>query len=434
MRPPKPVNPDGIETLGLRWRPRKKHWNAYWIARQDIADRGYPIKSRFLWSTEAQPTLTLDDWQSLSTACEVLQGEMLGWGTQVFGAFDPAAMFDDTIASLIAIYLKDPDSPYKDLRYHPSVVYAKRMESIRKAIGHERISTMTFRDVKRWYRMWRDPDGENRVSHAYEHIKFVRIAFSFGALLKLPGCAAAKAVMSEMEFENPKRRSDILTAEHSALIRGEAHRQNLGSMARAQAFQHDLMVRQKDVIGELIPVSEPGLSDVQMGGFKWVGGFRWENLDQNMMLTHRLSKSIRGRRAMSDPDAGKALPWNLLLYPSVMEELCLMVGVPLGQLRRDMLPASGPMIVAEHSGKPWRQKVFANKWRELARAVGIPENVQNRDSRAGAATDAEQKGADLERIRPAMGHSNVDTTRIYLRDEAAATAEIARVRFGKNTS
>jgi hypothetical protein len=138
MRPPRPETPEGIETLGLGWRPRKTHWNGYWIARQDIVDRGYPVKSRFLWSTKDQPTLTPENWQELSTACAVLQGEMLNWGRSDIEQFDALAMFDGTMASLIDIYLKDPDSPYQKLRHQASVTYSSQVEALRKEAG-ERI-------------------------------------------------------------------------------------------------------------------------------------------------------------------------------------------------------------------------------------------------------------------------------------------------------
>ena len=76
-----------------------------------------------------------------------------------------------------------------------------------------------------------------------------------------------------------------------------------------------------------------------------------------------------------------------------------MARVRPAQLQRNMLPASGPVIVAEHNGLPWIDKVFQTNWRKIARAIGIPDNVQNRDSRAGATTDAERKGADIEKLR-----------------------------------
>lgn len=439
MRPPKPQNPEGVETLGLGWRPRKTHWNGYWIARQDIADRGYPIKSRFLWSTKDRPELTLDDWQAMSTACAVLQGEMLNWGKPEFGKFDALAMFDDTVASLVEIYLKDPDSNYKSLRYQASISYARQLETIRKNHGPERVSQLTFRDFKRWYESALEHDCDKPLSYAHQHMTFIRLVFAFGTLLKLPGCAAARAVLSEMKFELPKSRAEIITGEQVVRLRKGAHDKGRPSIAFAQTLQDCLMVRQKDVIGELIPKSDPGLSDVHMGEFKWVAGIRWEELDANFTLTHRLSKSIRGRRNMALTDTGKTKVWNFWNYPPVIEELCLMAGASRAELRRDLFPASGPMVIAEHSAKPWRTKTFAKEWRKIATHVGIPENVQNRDTRAGAATDAGQKGADVdrkaaaERVRPALGHSNEGTTQIYLRADDEATARIAELRFGKQT-
>lgn len=439
MRPPKPQNPEGVETLGLGWRPRKTHWNGYWIARQDIVDRGYPIKSRFLWSTKDRPTPTLDDWQSLSVACAVLQGEMLNWGKPEFGKFDALAMFDDTMASLIEIYLKDPDSNYKNLRYTSEVSYARHLEEIRKAHGAERISRLTFRDFKRWYEAALEHDCDKPLSYAHQRMTFIRLALAFGTLLKLPGCADARAVLSEMKFELPKSRTEIITGEQVAKLRKGAHEKGRASIALAQTLQDCLMVRQTDVIGQLVPKSHPGLSDVHMGEFKWVAGFRWEELDANFTLTHRLSKSIKGKRGMALVDTGKVKIWNFWNYPPIIEELCLKAGVPRAELCRDLFPASGPLVVAEHSRLPWRYKMFAKIWRKIATSVGIPKNVQNRDTRAGAATDAGQKGADVdrkaaaERVRPALGHSNDGTTQIYLRADDEATARIAEIRFGKQT-
>lgn len=445
MRPPRPVNPEGIETLGLRWRARETHWKAYWLPRQDIAERGYPIRSRLLWPPANDLTAT-PDWNALKAACNTLQNEMLTWGPIAAGKFDPLSWFDDTVASVIDIYLNDPDSPYKELGYQASLTYADRLELIRAEHGTERIigskdhPGLTFRSFKHWHEKWRDPDGANRVSHAYEHIKFTRIAFHFCALAKVPGCKDISEILSEMEFENPKSRTQVVTPEQSILLRKGAHQVGRPSIAFAQALQDGLIVRQKDVIGELIPRSHPGISDTHMGAFKWVKGFRWEELDNNFTLTHRLSKSLRGKRAIANPDSGKTKVWSLWLYPTIIEELCLIAGVARAELRRDMFPASGPMVTAEHTrGLPWRQKVFANKWRKIARLVGIPDEVQNRDTRAGAATDADQKGADVDRkkaasaIRPALGHSKDGTTLIYLRGDDEATARIAQLRFGDQT-
>ena len=98
MQPPKPEKPAHLETRGLVWRPRKRHWIAYWIPRQDIAAQGYPIESRRLWPPSNRPNAvpTEADWEDLARACDVLQNEMLTWGSGVL-VHDQLAAFDDTI-------------------------------------------------------------------------------------------------------------------------------------------------------------------------------------------------------------------------------------------------------------------------------------------------------------------------------------------------
>jgi len=435
MRPSRPVKPAHLETRGLVWRPRKKHWAAYWIPRQDIAARGYPIESRLLWPPSNRPTAipTEADWRDLARACDVLQNEMLAWGSGV-PVVNPLAGFDGTIASLVRIYLHHEQSPYHGLRHNTQITYGRRMDYISRDFGHKRIADMTVADFREMHSFWLAPtdvNGKRRVSHAHEQMVYVRQAFRFGKALKLPGCRDAKDILDEMDFPNVRQRTTIISNEQAVLIRAEAHRRQLPSIAIAQALQTSLAVRQKDAIGEWVPVSDPGMSDVHDGMWKWVVGFRWEEIGKDFRLKHRLSKSLRGREAVADKDEGKTKEWLLSLYPMLMDELASMAGVGPSDLRREMLPASGPVVIAEHNGLPWVDKAFQANWRRIARAVGIPDEVQSRDSRAGAATDAELKGADVEKVRKGLGHSRPDTTRIYLRDESEATAEIARLRFGK---
>ena len=54
---------------------------------------------------------------------------------------------------------------------------------------------------------------------------------------------------------------------------------------------------------------------------------------------------------------------------------------------------SGPVILDERTGKPYRQCEFARRFREVAWAAGVPDTIWNMDARAGAVTDAYEKGA-----------------------------------------
>jgi integrase len=88
-------------------------------------------------------------------------------------------------------------------------------------------------------------------------------------------------------------------------------------------------------------------------------------------------------------------------------------------------------LVSERIGRPWHRNSFALVWRKIARAAGIADNIQNRDSRPGAATEADVAGAPQEKIQRGLGHSRGETTRIYLREEVEVSRELARLRTKK---
>jgi hypothetical protein len=164
---------------------------------------------------------------------------MLTWGSGVL-VHDQLAEFDDTIGSLIRIFLRHPDSPYDNLRHNVQVTYSRRMSYIDRDFGHKRVSALTISDFKEMHKFWlapKVPNEKRRVSHAHEQMVFVRQLFRFGKALKLPGCRDAKDILDEMEFPNVRRRTTIIDNDQAVLIRAEAHRRCLPSIALAQAFQ-----------------------------------------------------------------------------------------------------------------------------------------------------------------------------------------------------
>ena len=432
-RPPKPVKPEGLSTPGLRWLPRKTHRVATWVGRADIIERGYSLKTQRLWppsgSERTQPEH--DEWLAIASQCDKLQTEMLEWANKGPPDWDPRAVYDGTLGSTITIYQKDPDSPFHGLRIGPRRNYISNQKTLKQACGGAVIADLDFRVFKQVHKGFCKPKHENgkpRMARGYAMVQHLRIVLSFGALCRLPGCKEARDTLSEMEFAVPKKRKTIITAQQCVLIRREAHRVGLHSMAATQAWEYSLGVRQKDIIGEMVPISEPGISDVLWNHKKWLFGATWNEVDGDFMFEHRLSKSLRGRDAIMDPDAGKVKRWNLRIYPMIMEELRIMAGVsPDANLRREMFPASGPIMICEENGRPWTSTLFGERWREVATTVGVPTNVQNRDSRAGFATEAEVGGADLGAIGKALGHAKPETTRIYTRGDDEVTENVARL-------
>jgi hypothetical protein len=217
-----------------------------------------------------------------------------------------------------------------------------------------------------------------------------------------------------MKFKQGSARTERLTAEHAIAVRAQAHAKGLASMALAQALQFDLMLRQKDVIGEWVPISEPGEpSAVINGNAKWMRGLRWDEIDANLTLRHTTSKRQ------------KDIAVNLRQAPMVMEELTRQFGEGF---TRDDLPASGPIIVQEKTELPYSAIQFRKVWRTLATAAGVPATVRNMDSRAGAITEATDAGADLESVRHAATHSDIGMTQRYSRGGEGKTAQVMQLR------
>lgn len=428
----RPEKPTDLSTPGLVWRPRKRGWLAYWVARADIVERGYPVKSAQLWPpSEGQhgPAPTPDEWHAIASRCETLQAEMLAWSSGRVRQWNPHKVYDGRLTTLIDVYLQDPDSPFKELRYHVARKYERVLEQLRAAVGEALIPALTFRDFKRWHEGFCAPKidgGKRRISRGHVFMTYLRLAVGFGALLKLPGCRDAKETLGDMTFENPKRRTAVVVARQVVAIRAEAHRRGVGSVGFAQALQFELTLRQKDVVGEWVPLAEPGVSDIfdaapraiTQTAQKWLHGLRWEEIDADLILTHRISKSIRGRRGVLDPDAGKIKRFDLKAYPMVMEELAL---IP-PEAR------TGALVKCEYTGLPWRTKVFQGKWRTIATAAGVPTDVQNRDSRAGAITEGRKAGARLEDMRHVAAHSKIEQTAGYDRGDIDDDNKVAQLR------
>jgi hypothetical protein len=91
-----------------------------------------------------------------------------------------------------------------------------------------------------------------------------------------------------------------------------------------------------------------------------------------------------------------------------------------------MLPSSGPMVIDQDTGLPYREVTYRQHWRKIATDVGVPETVQNRDSRAGGITEAIAMDGNVEAARHAAGHSHHQTTLRYSRQGDRQTAKVAQ--------
>lgn len=387
---------------GITWRRNANGWEARWRARTDLYKKGYKPAVVLLWaSREGQPDLTDADVLYIQDRCRSHQDDMLLWAR---GGIPLVGHFDGTLVSLSHCYRTDDDSTYRKTRYRTRRHYDTLCARLIKDHGSELIADIRGRHVKRWHEEW-CKDGKITMAHAL--VGMLRTLVNFGAtILEEPECTRLAGVLSGMRFEMPKPRDARLTADHAIAIRAKAHELGQHSIALAQAIQFDLMLRQKDVIGEWVPLGEPGVSDVTFRSNKWLRGLRWEEIDVNRVLRHVTSKRQ------------KAIEAPLGLAPMVMEELALL----------GTLPERGPVIVSERTGRPWQTQVFRKVWRDVATAAGVPKDVRNMDTRAGAISEATDAGAELEHVRHAATHSDISMTQRYSRGSEDKIANVMTLR------
>ena len=385
---------------GLVWRRLVNGWRCHWQARGDLVKRGYTLKTRLLWSgTEPSDA----DRLHISDQCRLLQDEMLVWGR---GGTPLMLPYDGTLRGLIQSYQTDLDSTYHKLRFHTRRMYDSLLNRIARDHGAELVENINQRMLLRWHEAW-SANGEH-ITTGHSLITTLRIIVAFGAgLLEDADCQRLAGLLRTMRFQQGQARKTVLTAEHVIAIRQRAHAEGRPSIALAQAIQFELALRQKDVVGEWVPLKEPGTSDVVDGRQKWIRGLRWEEVD-GMVLRHVTSKR------------GKLLTADLRLCPMIMEEFAIW--------QEKNLPACGPIVVREETGKPWVADRFRLFWRRIANAAGVPKGVWNMDSRAGGISEGQEAGAELEDLRHAATHSDIATTARYSRAGERATAKVLRLR------
>jgi predicted metal-binding protein len=296
-----------------------------------------------------------------------------------------------TLEKLIKRYRKDKVSSFQKLRHASRVNYVSILDRIVKHHGRTKLKTIKARTLLSWHAAW---SSDGRTASGQDFVKRLRTVFRFGAaMLEDPEAARIAAIFSMLRFKGAAPRCEALTAEQAEAVRIGAHAVGLPSIALAQAFQFELMLRQKDVIGEWMPLKEPCASDVVHRRQKWARGLRWDEIDADLILRHTTSKKL------------KDIEVDLKLAPMVMEELA----------RFDRLPRSGPVVIFEGNGRPWGSSWFRRKWRDIADGAGVPKTVRNMDSRAGGITEATGAGADIDEVRQTATHSDIAMTQRYNR-------------------
>jgi site-specific recombinase XerD len=312
---------------------------------------------------------------------------------------------DPTWADLTRAYMSNDDSPYHSVKYNTRKTYKFDLDALDGLIGHVKMNAMNLAFFKKLYSGIRHRgDGLDHVTQAHRSISMMRRVLSYGIASEIKGCSRLAEILHNTRFEQPTRRDVAMTREHVEAFVAKAMELNRPSLAISTALQFETSLRQRDTVGEWVPLDgKSPTSNFVIGRAEWANGLTWANIDNQWRLSKRTTKT------------GRVVSHDLTLCPIAFK---LLVNTP----ENDRI---GPVIIDERAGRPYAANAFQEQWRKVANLAGIPKEVRNMDARAGAASEADEAGASLDDVRSMMGHSDAKTTLRYIRNSGLAQSRRA---------
>jgi hypothetical protein len=356
-----------------------------------------------------------NDEAALHARCHRLVAEQNEW---LSGIRDRQPVFDGTIGAVVKFWQADPDSPYRSCEassQHPYNIYARM---IIETVGTRRVGKVDGRDLRRWHAKWSESEGEGRkpmFAKARMAMIVLKNALTFAASCRWPGCGELRDILGKMRLRGPRPRSEAPTAAEIILARKAAYELGHPSAAFAYALQFEGSIRQWDVIGKWVPLSDKKASAIIHGTSKWVGPM-WSQIDEHLILRYTPAKT--------QFTTGAEVVLDLRELPMVMEEFAK---VP-PEARQ------GPLVVNGRTGLPYRNWYYGNLWRKVRKLTGLRKEVWNRDMRAAAVSEAREAANPatlsnmLDDVSKVAGHSSKRSTAVYDRARLEAARRVAKAR------
>jgi hypothetical protein len=396
---------------GLEWRGDKPRWRA---SKAAIA-KGYRPKNRELPRNA--------DAETLIKACERFNAEMKMWLSGRVTKSEPD--FDGTFASLLRIYQSAPESSFHELKASSRGPYSFYLPMLIEEIGARRIEDCDGKDAKRWFKTWAEYDvetGYRKIAKARFCIAITKAALTYGILCKYKGCADFKVTLAACEFPTLRGRKHAPTADQIIAARKAAHARGHAPLALAYAIQFEGTNRQTDVMGQWVPLSERVPSAVIDGNKKWIGP-TWKHVDRHLVLRFMPSKT--------DKTTQKEVAIDFKACPMVMEEL------------QHIPPEArqGPLIINPETKLPYLYRRSRYLWRRSGTSkagkviagisvdAGIPNEIWNRDFRAGGISEARRAAVPLADVAKVAGHAHERTTDGYDRTALQTQQRLMKARI-----
>jgi hypothetical protein len=229
---------------------------------------------------------------------------------------------------------------------------------IDQQIGEVSLNDVTVDHIMGWYRRW--SAAGKQLPTGYAHIQMIKALLRYGAGAEDPRCATLCGALRAIHFPHGNKTVQRINRAQVDAIRAAAHKMKWPSLALAQAFQFDLKLYDGQIIGEWVPLTEPGESAIQSRTIvwrwgtkrsrpaKWLRGLQWSQIDEDHTLRHEVN--------------GKTVKIDLRRHPGIMAEL----------KKLTPLPKSGPLIVYEKTGSPYTDAQYRWLWRRVATRPALP--------------------------------------------------------------
>jgi hypothetical protein len=238
----------------------------YWIARQVARNTmGFP--------DSCIPLPRGADDEMLADLCQYHTARLLAWIAAAETMTEPpltVTSYDGSVRSACRIYQEHPHSRFHRIKYNTRATYVSSLKVIEATVGGRLIRNLTVFDVEHWYEEWRKPAihedadgnqvvGAERIKRAHDAVTMFRTVLRFSAALRHPSCKQLDEELSKVKFEKAGAREQEMTYSHvvgfirTALELGAKDVIPIAparNMATGVAAQFELLLRQKDIIGE----------------------------------------------------------------------------------------------------------------------------------------------------------------------------------------
>jgi hypothetical protein len=269
---------------GLKYRQTASGRQPYWVARQVVRE---PLD--FPDRTVRLPQEASDE--ELAELCRLYTAKLVNWLAERADGKDALPHYNGTVYSLSQVFQKHSESSFHTVKQNTRESYADSLKIIEATVGARIVRNLTVLDVKRRYREWKKPKvegGPERIKRAHYAVTTFRMILRFGFALGFDECGKLVERLGSVTFERSGAREQEMTYTQAgafvrkALEMGRADgmpSDRARSMAIGVAAQFDLLLRQKDIIGEWM-ASEPNVVGAIYDGHgeMWLGRFRWDSV------------------------------------------------------------------------------------------------------------------------------------------------------------